>query len=51
MITFAGVGNGKSWIPIIPMVGLSLQEEKAMPIIRGEGPFAIMMAPSVITVF
>jgi hypothetical protein len=48
MITFGGVGNGKSWIPVIPLAGLCLQEEKSMPIIRGEGPFAIIMAPSVI---
>ena len=47
MIAIAFTGSGKSLLFILPAIILALEEELKMPIIRGEGPIAIIMSPSV----
>ena len=48
MIGIAFTGSGKSLVFELPSILLALEEEKKMPIIQGEGPFALIIVPSVI---
>ncbi len=47
MIGIAFTGSGKSLVFILPAIILSLEEEIKMPLIRGEGPIALIISPSV----
>lgn len=47
MIGIAFTGSGKSLVFILPMIMFCLEEEMKMPIISGEGPFALVVVPSV----
>jgi ATP-dependent RNA helicase DDX41 len=47
MIGIAFTGSGKSLVFELPSVLLALEEEKKMPIIQSEGPFALIIVPSV----
>eukprot|EP01016_Furgasonia_blochmanni_P014230 TRINITY_DN1740_c0_g1_i3.p1 TRINITY_DN1740_c0_g1~~TRINITY_DN1740_c0_g1_i3.p1 ORF type:complete len:523 (+),score=121.63 TRINITY_DN1740_c0_g1_i3:330-1898(+) len=46
IIGIAFTGSGKSLVFILPAIMLALEEEKKMPIISGEGPFALIIVPS-----
>jgi ATP-dependent RNA helicase DDX41 len=47
MIAIALTGTGKSLIYIIPAIIIALEEEMKFPIMNGEGPFALLLMPSV----
>ncbi|KAF2070133.1 hypothetical protein CYY_008546 [Polysphondylium violaceum] len=46
MIGIAFTGSGKTLVFTLPMVLFSLEEEKKLPIIQGEGPFGLLVCPS-----
>jgi len=46
MVGIAFTGSGKTLTFSLPMVMAALEEELRMPLIAGEGPVAIVMAPS-----
>jgi len=46
MIGIAFTGSGKTLVFVLPMIMFSLEEEKKMPIIQGEGPFGLIICPS-----
>lgn len=46
MIGVAFTGSGKTLVFCIPMIALSLHNERAMPIERGEGPIGLVVCPS-----
>eukprot|EP01134_Creolimax_fragrantissima_P001536 CFRG1536T1 len=46
MIGIAFTGSGKTMVFCLPMVMLALEQEKMMPFMPGEGPFAICISPS-----
>ncbi|KYQ91346.1 DEAD/DEAH box helicase [Tieghemostelium lacteum] len=46
MIGIAFTGSGKTLVFTLPMVLFAVEEEKKMPIIRGEGPFGLILCPS-----
>ena len=48
MIAIAFTGSGKSLLFILPAIFLALEEEIKMPLIRGEGPIALIISPSVL---
>lgn len=47
MIAIAFTGSGKSLLFILPAIFLALEEEMKTPLIRGEGPVALIISPSV----
>ena len=47
MIVVAPSGSGKSLIFTLQAIILAIEEEKTMPIVRGEGPFSLIIVPSV----
>ena len=47
MIGIAFTGSGKSLVFILPLILMALEEEMRMPIISGEGPFGLVILPSV----
>ncbi|CAN1145036.1 DEAD-box ATP-dependent RNA helicase 35 [Linum perenne] len=46
MIGIAFTGSGKTLVFVLPMIMISLQEEIMMPLLSGEGPFALVVCPS-----
>jgi ATP-dependent RNA helicase DDX41 len=46
LIGIAFTGSGKTLVFTLPMVMIALEEEKRMPISRGEGPFGLILCPS-----
>jgi len=46
MIGIAFTGSGKTLVFTLPMVMIALEEEKRLPITRGEGPFGLILCPS-----
>jgi len=46
LIGIAFTGSGKTLVFTLPMVTIALEEEKRMPIGRGEGPFGLILCPS-----
>jgi ATP-dependent RNA helicase DDX41 len=46
LIGIAFTGSGKTLVFILPCVLFSLQEEMRMPLIKNEGPIAIILSPS-----
>jgi ATP-dependent RNA helicase DDX41 len=46
MIGIAFTGSGKSMVFILPALMVALEEEKKMPIVKGEGPFCLFIVPS-----
>lgn len=46
LIGIAFTGSGKTLVFTLPMVMIALEEEKRMPITRGEGPFGLILCPS-----
>jgi ATP-dependent RNA helicase DDX41 len=47
IIGIAFTGSGKSLVFVLPAITLALEEEKKMPVISGEGPFGLIIVPSV----
>jgi ATP-dependent RNA helicase DDX41 len=47
MIGIAFTGSGKTLAFSLPLLMFSLEEEKRMPFINGEGPVGIIVCPSV----
>jgi len=46
MIGIAFTGSGKTLVFSLPMIMISLEQERKMPIVRGEGPFGLCINPS-----
>uniref|UniRef100_A0A0C9S0X2 RNA helicase n=1 Tax=Wollemia nobilis TaxID=56998 RepID=A0A0C9S0X2_9CONI len=46
MIGIAFTGSGKTLVFVLPLIMTALQEEVAMPIVAGEGPFGLVICPS-----
>ena len=46
LIGIAFTGSGKTLVFTLPMVTIALEEERRMPITRGEGPFGLILCPS-----
>ncbi|KAM1078022.1 hypothetical protein ACFX15_024636 [Malus domestica] len=46
MIGIAFTGSGKTFAFVLPLIMVALQEEMMMPIVRGEGPFGLIICPS-----
>ena len=46
LIGIAFTGSGKTLVFTLPMVMIALEEEKRMPIGRGEWPFGLILCPS-----
>lgn len=46
MIGIASTGSGKTIVFTLPLVCFALQEELKMPLVGGEGPIGIIMAPA-----
>ena len=46
MIGIAFTGSGKTLVFTLPMVMMALDEERRMPLSRGEGPFGLIICPS-----
>ncbi len=47
LIGIAYTGSGKTLVFAIPIVMFCLEQEKAMPFIRNEGPYGLIICPSV----
>jgi len=46
LIGIAFTGSGKTLVFTLPLVTIALEEEKRLPIARGEGPFGLILCPS-----
>lgn len=46
MIGIAFTGSGKTFVFVLPLIMMALQEEIMMPIAPGEGPFGLVVCPS-----
>jgi ATP-dependent RNA helicase DDX41 len=46
MIGIAFTGSGKTLAFSLPAIMLALDQEMKLPFVKGEGPFAVIMAPS-----
>jgi ATP-dependent RNA helicase DDX41 len=47
LIGIAYTGSGKTLVFVIPIIMFCLEQEKAMPFIRNEGPYGLIICPSV----
>ena len=47
MIGIAFTGSGKTLVFVLPALMFCLEQELAMPFIDGEGPYALIVVPSV----
>ena len=47
MIGIAFTGSGKTLVFTLPLVMFSLEQEKKMPFIKNEGPYGLIICPSV----
>ena len=48
LIGIAFTGSGKSIVFIIPAIIMALEEEMRMPVLNSEGPFTLIILPSVL---
>ncbi|CAN0901298.1 DEAD-box ATP-dependent RNA helicase 35 [Linum grandiflorum] len=46
MIGISSTGSGKTLVFVLPLIMAALQEERMMPLVRGEGPFGLVLCPS-----
>jgi ATP-dependent RNA helicase DDX41 len=46
VIGIAPSGQGKTLVFLLPAILFCIEEEKRMPVVRGEGPFALILLPS-----
>jgi len=46
MIGIAFTGSGKTLVFCLPMIMIALEQERKMPIVKGEGPFGLCINPS-----
>ena len=49
MIGIAFTGSGKTLVFTLPIIMFSLEQEKRLPFSRGEGPYGLIICPSVST--
>lgn len=47
LIGIAYTGSGKTLVFVLPIIVFCLEQEKAMPFIRNEGPYGLIICPSV----
>jgi ATP-dependent RNA helicase DDX41 len=47
LIGVAYTGSGKTLVFVLPLVMFCLEQEKAMPFISNEGPYGLIICPSV----
>ena len=49
MIGIAFTGSGKTLVFTLPIIMFCLEQEKRMPFVRNEGPYGLIVCPSVST--
>lgn len=47
MIGIAFTGSGKTLVFVLPIIMFAIQQEKALPLLREEGPYGLIICPSV----
>lgn len=47
MIGIAFTGSGKTLVFTLPLIMFSLEQEKKLPFGQGEGPYGLIVCPSV----
>lgn len=47
MIGIAFTGSGKTMVFTLPLIMFCLEQEKYMPLVRNEGPYGLIICPSV----
>lgn len=47
MIGIAFTGSGKTLVFTLPMIMIALEAECKLPVVQGEGPFGLIICPSV----
>ena len=47
MIGIAFTGSGKTLVFCLPLIMFALEQEKALPFQRNEGPYGLIICPSV----
>ena len=47
MIGIAFTGSGKTLVFVLPIIMFAVQQEKALPLLREEGPYGLIICPSV----
>ena len=47
LIGIAYTGSGKTFVFVLPLIMFCLEQEIAMPFIRNEGPYGLIICPSV----
>ena len=50
MIGIAFTGSGKTLVFTLPIIMFALEQEKRLPFIKNEGPYGLIVCPSVSTV-
>ena len=47
IIGIAFTGSGKTLVFVLPLIMFCLEQEKKMPFIKNEGPYGLILGPSV----
>ena len=47
MIGIAFTGSGKTMVFVLPILMFCLEQEKRLPFVRNEGPYGLVICPSV----
>lgn len=47
MIGIAFTGSGKTVVFVLPIIMFCLEQEKRLPFVRNEGPYGLIICPSV----
>ncbi len=47
MIGIAFTGSGKTLAFCLPLIMMALEDEKKIPLVKGEGPVGVILCPSV----
>jgi len=51
MIGIAFTGSGKTMVFVLPIIMFCLEQEKRLPFVRNEGPYGLVICPSVSSLF
>ena len=51
MIGIAFTGSGKTLVFTLPIIMFCLEQEKRLPFVQGEGPYGLIICPSVSCIF
>lgn len=47
IIGIAFTGSGKTLVFVLPLIMFCLEQEKRLPFVKGEGPYGLIVCPSV----